>query len=253
MERLVLHIVAGARQGEEIPVPPGGLVIGRRRGGLLLDDPLVSATHCRVVPGDGGAVLEDLGSTNGTVVDGRAVKQARLRPGSVLTVGSHQLVLRAAPREAPRDPAPERPLRGPGQEIAWLLDEELASARTSRLDARAVEPVGPELRLPPGLHAVLEVLAGPDAGRVFRLDRGSISIGRRHGEVPLADVEVSRHHALIEIFGRRMIYVRDLGSTNGTFHNGRRVQVAPLEDGDTVGCGRSVLKLQLSRAERARA
>src|SRR5690606_4843940 len=149
------------------------------------------------------------------------------------------------------EPSADRPARPPGQEIAWLLEEELASARGGRADAG--RSVGPELRLPPGLHAVVEVLAGPDAGKVFRLDRGSVTIGRRHGEVPLTDVEVSRHHALVEIFGRRMIFLRDLGSTNGTFHNGRRVQMAPLDDGDTVGCGQSVLKLQLSRGDRARA
>lgn len=256
MGRLFLHIVAGPRQGEEIPIPPTGLVIGRRRGDLLLDDPLVSGAHCRIVFRDGAVLLEDLGSTNGTGLDGRPVKEAPLRPGSVITVGGHELVLRAVPAEPPRpaavrEPSADRPARPPGQEIAWLLEEELASARGGRADAG--RSVGPELRLPPGLHAVVEVLAGPDAGKVFRLDRGSVTIGRRHGEVPLTDVEVSRHHALVEIFGRRMIFLRDLGSTNGTFHNGRRVHVAPLDDGDTVGCGQSVLKLQLSRGDRARA
>jgi len=75
--------------------------------------------------------------------------------------------------------------------------------------------------------------------------RGNIGIGRRQGEVPLTDVEVSRHHAVIEVFGREMIFLRDLGSTNGTYHNGRRVGVAKLSDGDTIGTGKTVMKLRV--------
>ena len=44
-----------------------------------------------------------------------------------------------------------------------------------------------------------------------------------------------------------MIFLRDLGSTNGTYHNGRRISVSRLQTGDTIGIGRTVLKLQVSR------
>jgi pSer/pThr/pTyr-binding forkhead associated (FHA) protein len=64
--------------------------------------------------------------------------------------------------------------------------------------------------------------------------------------VPLSDIEVSRRHAVIEVFGRRMLFLRDLGSTNGTYHNGRRISVARLRSGDTIGIGRSVLKLRIA-------
>ena len=42
-----------------------------------------------------------------------------------------------------------------------------------------------------------------------------------------------------------MIFLRDLGSTNGTYHNGQRVSVSRLRNGDTIGVGRSVLKLDI--------
>ena len=44
-----------------------------------------------------------------------------------------------------------------------------------------------------------------------------------------------------------MIFVRDLGSTNGTYHDGRRVTVARLRPGDTVGLGKTVLKFVVNR------
>ena len=66
------------------------------------------------------------------------------------------------------------------------------------------------------------------------------------GEVPLTDVEVSRRHAVVEVFGREMIFLRDLGSTNGTYHNGRRVSISRLQPGDTIGVGKTVMKLKVN-------
>ena len=66
------------------------------------------------------------------------------------------------------------------------------------------------------------------------------------GEVPLSDLEVSKRHAVIEVFGREVIFLRDLESTNGTYHNGRKISVSRLQGGDTIGVGRTVLKLQFN-------
>ena len=156
--------------------------------------------------------------------------------------GSHR---RGAEAE---EKAADRRASSPQLEIAWLLDEELVELRSAAdKDRKPADVIGQDLRLPPGLNAVMEVVAGQDAGKVFRFTRGNVSIGRRQGEIPLTDVEVSRHHAVIEVFGRHMIYLRDLGSTNGTYHNGRRITVSKLQPGDTIGCGKSVMKLDVSR------
>jgi pSer/pThr/pTyr-binding forkhead associated (FHA) protein len=90
-------------------------------------------------------------------------------------------------------------------------------------------------------------VAGADAGKTYRFTRGNVTVGRKIGEIPLTDLEISRRHAVIELFGRDMIFLRDLGSTNGTYHNGQRVTVSRLRSGDTVGVGRSVLKLKIQR------
>jgi pSer/pThr/pTyr-binding forkhead associated (FHA) protein len=132
----------------------------------------------------------------------------------------------------------------PNLDIAWLLDEELANLRG--VQQPDVDVIGQDLRLPPGLSAIIEVVAGQDSGNVFRFASGNIAIGRRHGEIPLSDVEVSRHHAVIEFFGKDMVFLRDLGSTNGTYHNGRRVTTCRLQAGDTIGCGKTVMKLGIS-------
>ncbi|TNE84138.1 MAG: FHA domain-containing protein [Deltaproteobacteria bacterium] len=237
-----LQIVSGARQGLNVPLVPGGqVVIGRKRGDLILDDALVSGRHCRIRGVGGQFVLQDLGSTNGTMVDGRLVREVTLRPGAEVTIGSTRMILYVGEPPASKE---EKEQAGHLSEldIAWLLDEELVELQGG---GRSADLIGQDLRLPPGFHAEIEVVAGSDQGTRFGFSRGNNTIGRRTGEVPLTDVEVSRHHAVIEVFGRQMIFLRDLGSTNGTYHNGRRVSVAKLAAGDTVGCGKTVMKLVL--------
>ncbi|MFT7518643.1 MAG: pSer/pThr/pTyr-binding forkhead associated (FHA) protein [Kiritimatiellia bacterium] len=231
-----------------VPLPSGRpLTIGRKRGDLILDDPLVSGKHCQIIRKDGGYFLQDLGSTNGTMVDGRLVREVLLKPGAELTVGNCRMILFVG-EEQMLTRANETNPPATQLDIAWLLDEELVELRGSGERTRTPgDVIGQDLRLPPGLNAVVEVVAGQDAGKVFRFTRGNVTVGRRQGEVPLSDVEVSRRHAVIEVFGREMIFLRDLGSTNGTYHNGRRVAVSKLQTGDTIGCGKTVMKLQVSR------
>ena len=242
MDGAFLQIISGARQGLNVPLhTTRPLLVGRRHGELILDDPMVSGKHCTISFKDGEFVLEDLGSTNGTLVNGKRVQQVVLSAGAEITIGkSRMLLYRGA---EPSRAAEQKPAQ---LELAWLLDEELVEVHDGPERKREADVISQDLRLPPGLNAVVEIVAGQDAGKVFRFTRGNINIGRRIGEVPLTDVEVSRHHAVIEVFGREMIFVRDLGSTNGTYHNGRRIDVSRLSSGDTVGCGKTVMKLAIS-------
>lgn len=246
MDQAFLQIVSGPRRGLSVPLSgERPLTVGRKRGELVLDDPLVSSAHCRIVFEDGQFLLQDLGSTNGTMVEGRLVREQALKAGSEIQIGASRMILYlgAEPPEA-SDPGRVNPAH---LEIAWLLDEELVELRGQADRKAPADVIGQDLRLPPGLNAVVEVVAGSDAGKVFRFTRGNVAVGRRQGEVPLSDVEVSRHHAVVEVFGRDMIFLRDLGSTNGTYHNGRRISVSKLESGDTIGVGKTVMKLQVSR------
>lgn len=77
----------------------------------------------------------------------------------------------------------------------------------------------------------------PD-GQVVHLSRGRHLVGRQPGAaVPLADSRVSRRHAEIHVDGRG-VRVQDLGSTNGTFVDGERVdEEVPLVGGETLSFG----------------
>lgn len=69
------------------------------------------------------------------------------------------------------------------------------------------------------------------------IDSDSISIGRKAGnDIQLNDLTVSGRHALLTTLGEHT-YVDDLGSTNGTLLNGKRVNKSQLKHGDVIQVG----------------
>jgi DNA-binding NtrC family response regulator len=92
----------------------GSVVVGRVAGaGLLVDHPSVSRQHARVTSDGGAITVEDLGSANGTRVDGRKLtpgEKARLAPGVVVEVGAAVLVLQRRASEAVAPPRGEATL-----------------------------------------------------------------------------------------------------------------------------------------------
>jgi pSer/pThr/pTyr-binding forkhead associated (FHA) protein len=91
----------------------------------------------------------------------------------------------------------------------------------------------------PGLSGfALVVASGPGRGRHFLLDEGEHEAGRNPAAlIFLDDITVSRHHAAFRVAEERLS-VHDLGSTNGTYVNGQRVESAELQPGDEVIVGR---------------
>ncbi len=84
------------------------------------------------------------------------------------------------------------------------------------------------------------------------LRREAVTVGRRKdNDIRLDDNTVSGHHAQFSITGDK-VYVEDLGSTNGTYVNGQRVEARALEDGDVVIIGKHKFTVR-ARTEESRA
>lgn len=88
----ILRTVAAEGGGESLTfrLRAGGIkTLGRAtRADFIVDEALVSRLHCRFTAGAGGALdVEDLGSTNGTFVNGKRVKKSRLATGDRVRVG----------------------------------------------------------------------------------------------------------------------------------------------------------------------
>ena len=97
------------------------------------------------------------------------------------------------------------------------------------------------------MRVTLRVLEGPYVGREFIFDQhDTFLIGRSdaaHLYLP-EDKFFSRHHCLLEIAPPRC-FLRDLGSTNGTFVNGQRVSEVFLQNGDRIQGGQTVLQVDV--------
>ena len=90
----------------------------------------------------------------------------------------------------------------------------------------------------------LKVVQGPDRGLAAAFSGEEMLIGRRPGcHLVLSDPNVSRQHAVIE--RRQEVYwLIDLGSTNGTYVNGQRIQRQALRPGDRIRVGDSELEVE---------
>lgn len=104
-----------------------------------------------------------------------------------------------------------------------------------------------EPRIPKGFRFSLAVISGPDSGKVFRIDKPRIEIGRSHGDLSLTDSETSRSHAAIIVY-ENTIVIEDLDSTNGTFHKGKPVtEPTPLHNHSEFQVGNTTLMLIVTR------
>ncbi|MGA5079944.1 FHA domain-containing protein [Streptomyces griseoincarnatus] len=132
-----LHVVAGPDAGGVHLLHGGEIRIGRSADAdVPLDDPDVSRLHCAVTVGSDGRVsVADLGSTNGTTLDGRPVgaRPVRLTPGALLRIGESALRL--------------TPAEGPSARTATTPDGEghvrVPGPRAARAAQDAVEAPGP--------------------------------------------------------------------------------------------------------------
>lgn len=97
---------------------------------------------------------------------------------------------------------------------------------------------------------VLKFLSGPLAGQEFEVKPSTV-IGRDPGcDIVIADPNVSKKHAKISVQGPS-VFLEDLGSTNGTFVNGKRVQKIPLNLNDKISFYRHLAVLSVGVQENA--
>ncbi|UCF80595.1 MAG: FHA domain-containing protein [Acidobacteriota bacterium] len=94
-----------------------------------------------------------------------------------------------------------------------------------------------ERELPSNHRLTLEILNGPRKGRTLEINKSRITMGRGFEDMQFLDTQISRKHAVLEIYGDRAILLRDCASTNGTYVNDRPVSQTELKDGDLVRLG----------------
>ena len=199
------------KEHDDMLVAHGDTSIGAASdNSLVLDRPGISPHHASISVGDRGYVLSVIDPNARAHVNARPVREkAILRLGDVVSLDTLQFMLK-----------PDRD--------ASIRTDVPATAPTPRPPGEA------ETRtrgLPP--KAVLRGVSGSYFGKIVPL-RGRLVIGRGSDcDLVLDEPEMSRRHAVIENSGDGM-YLRDLGSSNGTFVNGVQVRDAVLHPDDQI-------------------
>ncbi|MBS2027204.1 MAG: sigma 54-interacting transcriptional regulator [Deltaproteobacteria bacterium] len=209
------------RRGEElmrVSLEHPKLSLGRGpQNDVAIPDNQVSRQQATVERRGGKAFLVDL-SGRGTSVDGAMKNEVELHDGSEISLGDWRAVFHASARGS----------AGPTEVH-------------NRLDGTSVMDRGPGLR--PGEYLVR--LREKSGERQLKFDADEISLGKdEENQVVLDDRFVSSFHARITRTGRGF-WLRDLGSTNGTFVNGSRVREVEVEPGSAVRLGETELVLEL--------
>ncbi|HZI14495.1 MAG TPA: FHA domain-containing protein [Myxococcus sp.] len=257
MATLVIRHPDGSETEHELS---GELKIGRQDGtnDLVLTEGGVSRRHARFFEEGGKVMVEDVGSANGTFVDGQRVTgMTPLTAKSQVLLGDYQFRLKAgaAPRTATS--TQQRKAARPAGEEPPVLEPAGDNPRATRAIPAIKRPVpggaaGPSALAkrprpgsPPGAAAgegggamVLKGLTGPWANQKFPV-KGKLVVGRQApATVLFEDDSVSRKHAEVEATPEGVV-LRDLGSANGTLVNGEPAGTQPvvLQPGDVVSFG----------------
>ena len=192
-----VRVTEGNEQGKILSVDVD-LLIGRHAPedeGKLGDDPEISRRHARVSRGaDGRLAIEDLGSANGTYVNGERIDAPRtLERGDLIRVGKTVLEVTDGSSAPAAEPSPSEPSSSepPPSEPS---PERAVPERGAPSEARPGKPPGASVPA----DAVLVITGGYAIGR--RLDLADeLVIGRRtQGEGRLSDdLKLSRRHARV--------------------------------------------------------
>ena len=112
----VLKVVSGSDKGSEYPFDGGEAKLGRTADNdVVIKDASASRSHARVFEKGGKYFLEDVGSANGTKVNGAALKPKaprELKPGDKISIGDWAFTLGAPPPPGGRRRGARRRRRG---------------------------------------------------------------------------------------------------------------------------------------------
>jgi pSer/pThr/pTyr-binding forkhead associated (FHA) protein len=202
---------------QEFELAKSSISLGRATtNDIVLDDARVSRRHAQLDCGPQGVSLVDLGSSNGTRVNGIRIDRATLVPGDTISLGSQQLRYRV------EDPTEDVGLT--------VIDTQMQLDQT--INDEYLPVVINETSSPS-----LVVFTGDRTWNLDLKDLDQVTIGRDEScALLIASSNVSRRHAEVQRRGEAFL-LKDLGSTNGTWVHGKQIDQYILEDGDVFGIG----------------
>ncbi|OQA32934.1 MAG: Glycogen accumulation regulator GarA [Betaproteobacteria bacterium ADurb.Bin341] len=187
---------------KEIPLDKERITIGRKaHNDIQIDNLAISGEHAAIVTILNDSFLEDLNSTNGTLVNGQPVKKHFLKNNDVVELGKYKLkYINEAPVAANADfektmimrpgglkappPAEEAQARAAAQTVVGIEPEKTSAPvgqATASIAAAAVAPAAGQAPAAPvqqQLPAVIQLLNGPNIGKELELTKTLTTLGK---------------------------------------------------------------------------
>lgn len=206
VQRLVMR--RGPSPGTIYDLNDAEVLIGRgARCQIIIRDDEISREHCRLVKSSDGYELIDTASTNGTFVNGQRVTQRALRSGELIELGDSVTLL-----------------------YERIVTSDLSGAKFKTPS----EPIKPALASVSAFGHYLVLSRGAEVGAVHLLNNPIVTIGREaKNDIVVAEEAVSRYHLTFKREKTGYV-VEDVGSTNGTFLNGKKLEDKALLNPDDV-------------------
>jgi ABC-type multidrug transport system ATPase subunit/pSer/pThr/pTyr-binding forkhead associated (FHA) protein/uncharacterized membrane protein len=241
----------GPSAGKIYPLEEDEVLIGREQGSTLqIDSPGVSRKHARLTYQDNQYLVEDLGSSNGTFVNGERISRPwPLKNGDMIGIGrtvqlEYQAVL---PPVSATMIESESPLAG-GTMIEEVPQQTFVHSQPEAVPADVIPPpleaqmtmVGQEASLPQKLTPPqLSVTIAGQAPKIYTLTNPRVTIGRlEDNEIVIDSRIVSRHHAYLERVQDGYVLTVIPEASNPVLFDGRPLS-APhkLQHGDITRIG----------------
>jgi len=166
----------------EVPLDKERVTIGRKsHNDIQVDNLAVSGEHAVIVTILNDSFLEDLGSTNGTLINGNAVKKHILQNNDTIEVGKYKFKYvseqLAAGKPSVADFEKTMILRGPMPRTADAAAPGAGLADTQISEAPVVVPPV-AVSKPPEKIAAVQILTGPNAGKELELTKNLTTLGK---------------------------------------------------------------------------
>lgn len=220
----------------DIPLSKERMTIGRRSSNdIHIDNLAVSGEHAAISTIGNDSFLEDLGSTNGTLVNGRPVTKHVLRHGDVVVVGKYQLkyINETAVQGESQDDFEKTMIIRPGA----MRAAPPPSAAPAESAAPAVEPAAASPDAAPVTVGKLQVLNGASAGKELVLSKALTTLGKAGVQVAVI-TRRSQGYFIAHVEGATFPSVN--GSSVGA-------QAHPLHDHDVIELAGVKMEFYLSQ------
>jgi pSer/pThr/pTyr-binding forkhead associated (FHA) protein len=195
-----LRFISGKYQGGEFPLRPHREIIVGRSSDLdmVLVEDMVSRKHAKITTDDQGVTIQDLGSTNGTFVNGEKVRKAELKDGDRILIGTSIIKMVYVEGDATNNALSETEARS-----------KMAVAANKRAAPRSMSGSIEEIPLPD----LIQLLSTSRKSGVLMV-RSDATVGRlylRKGQIYFANLENNLN------VGARKAIIRMLSWATGSF------------------------------------